>query len=151
MKIKQTRDVLDTVIQFHKNLAKFYDDLGELTQRHKLQFLLNHMARHEKHLMAAIERYEAKAPDKILDTWLPFAPTAPDHLPCEHLAINSEMTANQVVNMVFEFDACIIELFEKVHKMAESDAIREVFGNLLELERNSLKHLATETADMVAN
>ena len=145
MKLQRMRDFIDSIIMFHRNLSEFYNELSASVEKERIRILLNHMARHEKNMMKSLKNYEKEASAAILDISVQFDPDAPEKLPCENLRIHKDMTPDAVITMALEFDDCIIRIFEKVLNCSDNNDLKDVFSNLLDLERNSLKKFATDS------
>ena len=139
MAIKQTRDVLDYVRDFHKKLSDFYHDLADQTDKERLKMLLEYISRHERHIEATVTEYEASASKRILDCWLQCAPKMETADIAEDLKLKSSMSVDDVINLAVKLDDYLIDLYKQAADSAESKDAKDVFTKLLEME-NHEKH-----------
>ena len=66
MGCRSTRELLDLVRDFHKQLSELYARMAEVATKEKVKMLLNYMSRHETQLEQCLARYEEHAAKSLL-------------------------------------------------------------------------------------
>ena len=134
MAIKQTKDVLDQVVRFHKKVAWFLDWLGNGSHGERTKLLLDHISRHEKHMQKVLQDYEENVRESVLQTWFQETPDL-DFFQCiENIELNQEQSVDDLIEFACKLDDCVIAHYQRVAECAGSPKIQEVFNKLLELE-----------------
>ena len=134
MAIKQTRDVLDYVRDFHKKLGDFYDDLADHQDKERIKMLLTYMARHEKYLEEMLDEYEKNASKKVMDSWLQCAPEMEMVDIFATVKLDPDMSVDDIISLAVKLDDYLIEVYRKVADSAELEEVKNIFTKLLEKE-----------------
>ena len=74
MACRTTRQLLDHIKSFHRQLADFYKQSAKQADQAKAKALLKYMGRNEEHLEDCLAAYEEGAAQAVLDTWFEFMP-----------------------------------------------------------------------------
>lgn len=133
--MERTRDVLDHVRAFHTRLADYYARLKHEAERERLRMLLDYLSRHEKHLADILTRYEEKASRGLLNAWFQFTPDSDRLGSIREKVLSPDMSCDEVVAVALELDDKVVELYGDMASSAESPEVRELFENLLEIEK----------------
>ena len=144
MAIKNTRDVLDYVREYHKKLSDFYHKLADQTHRERVKILLDYMARHERHFEESLAAYEKDASKTVMDSWLQCAPDIDIDDTFTDVNLESDMSVDDVVNLAVKFDNYVIELYKKIADSCELTETKNVFTKLLEMENHEKYNLVRQ-------
>lgn len=137
MAFETTKDVLDHAREFHFQLSEFYRVLSNKSEKLRVKMLLDYMSQHEKYLEETLGRYEEEMAKKILNTWFQYPPPKGILNTCREISIEEkeEYTVDDVIEMAVKLDQCLIDLYNEMIKNTETEEMREVFTNLLEMEK----------------
>lgn len=134
LRFERVRDVLTHVKAFHRKLCSYYKKLEGEAEKQRVSMLLGYLERHEKHLEECLEDYEEGAAAKVLDMWLQYSPNSKVLDDVCDIELKPDMTTDQVVKTALQYDDLIINFYKEMTISAESEAVREVFENLMNLE-----------------
>ncbi len=138
--MERTRDVLDHVRSFHEKLADYYARLEGRSERARVCLLLEYLSGHERHLADTLMRYEEKASRGVLNTWFKFSPE--DKLrSIQETDLSADMSCDEVVAAALELDERILDFYRDMASRAENPQVRELFEDLLQMERNEERQL----------
>ena len=137
MAFETTKDILDHARGFHRQLGEFYGSLSNQSGKQRVKMLLDYMSQQERHLEDALARYVEQLSEKMLNTWFQYPPPKEILSLCQEVTMagKSDLTVDDVIAMVVKLDQCLIDLFKDAVEKAETDQLREIFRNLLEMER----------------
>ena len=107
---------------------------------------MDYLSRHEKHLEENLARYEEEVSGKILNAWFQYPPPKEVLNTCKSAVIpgQEDLSIDGVVEMALQLDDCLIDLYKEMIKSSELEEVKEVFNNLLEMEKR-------EKLDLVRN
>ena len=145
MRFEQTRDVLEHARAFHAHIGELYHRLANEAERGAVKMLLEYMGRHERNLEEALARYQREASEQILDTWFQYTHDDEILRLCEDSDFRPDMTVTEIVAAGLKLDDCLIQLYREMAECADSEQVREVFTNLLEMEEHE-KHTLSKNA-----
>jgi len=135
MAFNQTREVLNHARQFHQRLSAFYAELKDETGKERVRTLLDYMSRHEQCLAESLTAYEEEVKDGVLDTFFKYESEASPLSKILEFKIKPDMDVDDVIAAARHFDACLVAFYKEMAQRALSARVREVFENLLLLER----------------
>jgi rubrerythrin len=143
MRFETTRDVLDCVKQFHSKASDLYNQLANHEEQERLKLLLDYLSRHETHLAKSLADYEQETSEKILNTWFQYVPDQALLEPINNIDIEPNLSVDEIVDLAMGLDNCLIELYKEMinHSSAISE-VKEVFQNLLDMEKQEQHQLA---------
>jgi len=138
---ENTRHVLCEIRTYHRNLADLYQRLAARSSAPRAVLLLTYLASRELKLAAALDLYEATAPVNVLDAWFQIA--YPENLEefIQLTTVDVDMDVEQVRTLVTDADEFLISLLEHALRCASTDDVKEVFQDLVDLEREEEKVL----------
>lgn len=142
MRYTQVRDMLDRVREFHGQLAAYFHQLSESSDRQRVKLLLDHMSNHEEQLQASLGAYEDDASEQVMNTWVDCKYCNEVLATCEQMPIAPETSVDNVVKATLDIDSCLIRFYREVADKVESGKVRDVFRNLVEMEEGELRKLA---------
>ena len=135
MPYKKTRDILDRAKAFHSNISKHYHALSAAAEKEKVKILLDYLSRHEKNLAKSLEEYEEEASREILENWFKFTPEISIGECIEDIEVTSSMSLDDVISLAICYDDRLVDLYREAARISPSEKVRDVFKNLLEMEK----------------
>ena len=133
MSFNQTRDILDHARDFHRRLARFYDDLLDRAPKEQTCKLLETLIEHEKMLNRRLKEYEEEVSDNILDTFFKYMPDEMEAYFKEY-DVPDTVDAEYVITAARYFDESLGDFYKMMAKKALSEQVREILLNLVEME-----------------
>jgi rubrerythrin len=149
MAFETTKDVLDHAREFHTQLSEFYSLLSRKSEKQRVTLLLDYMSQHEKYLEETLTRYEEEVSEKILNTWFRYPPPKEVLTTCSEINIEEkeDLTVDDVIEMAVKLDQCLIDLYKEMIKNSETEEMREVFTNLMEMEKRQELELVRDAQE----
>lgn len=138
----QARDVLQGAARFHQRLADMYGTMAQTHQHPRTVLLLNYLSNHETLLHHQVSEYEAKASQRVLDTWFQAVHPQCSIAVLDGLEPPQDLGLDELMEFALEMDSCLMESYNRLVNSSEPPAIREIFESLLELEQNQKQQLA---------
>ena len=135
MPYKKTRDILDRARAFHNNISKHYHTLSVAAEREKVKMLLEYLSRHEKNLAKSLEDFEEEASREILENWFKFTPELSITECIEDIEITPSMSVDDVIRLALCYDNRLVDLYREAARISPSEEVRDVFNNLLDMEK----------------
>lgn len=148
MAFHQTRDVLEHVRTFHQTLSLFYEELKDSSGKERTRILLDYMCRHEQYLVHCMAQFEEQVSDSVLDTYFQYESERTPLDECTDSDIKPEMDADDVLTVAMKFDNCLIRFYREMAQRSVSGKVREVFENLLEMEKQEQIELSKKVLGM---
>ena len=145
---KTTRDLLDQVRDFHKQLSDFYAQKADIANDERVTMLLDYMSRHEMNLEKCLAEYEVDAPGRVLDTWFRFTPDIAECKCFDRIELTPDMTIDDIIETAMWFDDCLIEVYKTMAERSVSQNVRELFDNLVQLEQNEKRSALRSTQEI---
>ena len=142
MRLTQVRNMLDQVGEFHGQLAEYYSQLSDTAAQQRVKMLLDHLSSHEQHLQTSLAAYEEDASRQVMDTYVDCIYCDEILATCEQTPVTPEMSVDGVIRVAMDVDNCLLRFYREVAAKADSETVREVFRNLIELEEGELRKLA---------
>ena len=137
MRFQQIRDILTWTQTFHRTLGEQYESLARGPVKERVSMLLHYLADHEKVLQEAIRKYEADAPEGLLNTWFDRAPE--NSLPSTSHELMTQLNqaeTKDVIAMAIHFHDVLIALYTQLRNLSNSHSVQELFDNLIQLEHH---------------
>ena len=148
MAIMQTRDVLNQARKFHRKLAEFYDDLQDSATKERTRALLSYMSRHENYLDQCLAEFGNEVSDNVLDTYFRNGSDATRLSEISEFSIKEDMDAEDVIAAAMHFDTCLINFYKEMADRTVAQKVRDVFENLLAMERNEQVELSKKSLEL---
>ena len=148
MRFKTMRDVMDRVILFHKNLAKFYHNMSDVVQKERVKLLLDYMARHEEHLQENLARYKGEISTRLLDTWFKYVPSSNVLKDCEQQVIKPDMSVEEAVTQALKFDDCLLNFYNIMAENCCYKDLKEIFTNLANMEKRNRQNFVRDAQEV---
>lgn len=133
---KNIRQLLEQARAFHKDLGVFYDRLGQTADKSRVKLLLEYMSRHEEYLEQCLVEYGKGANTQVLDTWMKFTPEMASPACLADSTGSPPMTIADVVALALKMDECLVRFYQQVGENAHSEGVRELFTQLMRLEKS---------------
>jgi len=142
MRYAQIRNVLDEARDFHGQLAEYYGQLSDNAIQQRVALLLDHMSSHEKALQRGLAAYEDDAERQVMDTWVDLSRHEEILATFKKTLIAADTSVDNVTRAAMDVDHCLLRFYRDVAGSAESETVREVFSNLIDMEEAELRKLA---------
>lgn len=144
MRYEQVRSMLDQIRDFHGQLVVYYDRLSSKSEQQRVKMLLEHMSKHEQELQESLAAYEETAPKNVMDAYVDCAFCDEILLTCEQTPIAPETSVEGVIKVAMDVDNCLLRFYREVAEHADTEKVRDVFKNLIEMEEAELRRLALD-------
>ncbi|GAA6134962.1 hypothetical protein NBRC116188_17520 [Oceaniserpentilla sp. 4NH20-0058] len=135
MHYKTVKDVVDHSRRLHQQISQLYADMSQQHTQERVKMLLDYLQRHEKHLEEMLCDFEQDKSQKVLDSWFQYVPDQDLTDVLSGIAINDQMSVDEVVAMALKLDDYFIELYENMVESSHSSDAKSVFQNLLDIEK----------------
>jgi rubrerythrin len=143
--------MLDQIRDFHGQLAEYYAQLSDKTEQQRVKMLLDHMSSHEQDLQSSLAAYEDGASRQVMDTWVDCSHCDEIIATCKQTPIAPETSVDGVIGVAMDVDRCLLHFYREAAEKAETESVRDVFKNFIEMEEAELRKLALnalQAADM---
>ena len=143
--------MLDQIRDFHGRLAEYYAQLSDETEQQRVKMLLDHMSGHEQDLQSSLAAYEDGASRQVMDTWVDCSHCDEIIATCKQTPIAPETSVDGVIGAAMDVDRCLLHFYREAAEKAETESVRDVFKNFIEMEEAELRKLALnalQVADM---
>ena len=151
MRFMQVRNMLDQIRDFHGQLAEYYAQLSDKTEQQRVKMLLDHMSGHEQDLQSSLAAYEDGAASQVMDTWVDCSHCDEIIATCKQTPIAPETSVEGVIGVAMDVDRCLLHFYREAADKAETETVRDVFKNFIDMEEAELRKLALsalQVADM---
>lgn len=142
IRYSQVKNMLEQVRDFHGQLVQYYDRLSKEAEQQRVKMLLDHMGKHEQDLQDGLRAYEETAPQNVMDTFVDCEYCNEILATCRQTPIAPETSVGGVIRVAMDVDNCLLRFFREVAEQAETERVRDVFRNLVEMEESELRKLA---------
>ena len=142
MRYMQVKNMLDQIRDFHGQLAEYYNQVSNSAGQQRIKMLLDHMSKHEKDLQEGLRSYEETASQGTMDTYVDCEYCNEILVTCKQTPIAPETSVEGVIKVAMDVDNCLMRFFREAAQQAETESVREVFRNLVEMEEAELRKLA---------
>ena len=143
IRYSQVKNMLEQVRDFHGQLVQYYDRLSKEAEQQRVKMLLEHMSKHEQDLQDGLRAYEETATQNVMDTYVDCEYCNEILATCRQTPIAPETSVEGVIRVAMDVDNCLLRFFREVAEHAETERVRDVFKNLVEMEESELRKLAT--------
>ena len=135
MRFETAREVIEHASAFHQELSDIYQALAADHSPDKTKMLLDYLIQHERELADAINRYKTDTSKGVLDTWFQFTHDADILKLAQHDELSAEASVEDVSTFFMSVGDQLIELYEEMASQADEPDLRNVFTNLIEMQR----------------
>jgi len=149
IRYSQVKNMLEQVRDFHGQLVQYYDRLSKEAEQQRVKMLLEHMSKHEQDLQDGLRAYEETATENVMDTYVDCEYCNEILATCRQTPIAPETSVEGVIRVAMDVDNCLLRFFREVAEHAETERVRDVFKNLVEMEESELRKLATNALQAV--
>jgi len=138
----QVENMLEQVRDFHGQLVQYYDRLSKGAEQQRVKMLLDHMSKHEQDLQDGLRAYEETATQNVMETYVDCEYCNEILATCRQTPIAPETSVDGIITVAMDVDNCLLRFFREVAEHAETERVRDVFRNLVEMEESELRKLA---------
>ncbi len=134
MRYEQTRDVLDHVVEFHRQAGALFRQLMAHASSERVRMLLDYMVRHEDALVRRITEFREDTSERVLSGWFKYTHDEDIFKALRQIDPTADLEFDDVLDLAVELDAKLIELYEEMSERSPSDEVKEIFNCLLSQE-----------------
>lgn len=147
MRFEQVKDVLQHVIDFHKNTANDYATMAEQADKPRVKMLLGYLEDHVGDSIKGLDGYLHGDAQKVLNTWLQNVPEMEYPQVLENLRDRlSVASVEEVASTAEKIQETLADMFWLLSEQAAIDSERELFASLAYFQNAELRRLARDTA-----
>lgn len=133
---KQVKEVIDYNKMIHGRLRMFFAALNENHQPERVTMMLNFLIGEHGHSEEILTRFKAECQLSILNSWMQYSPSINIHQLIDSHIVESNMSLDQVVQLVNEFNEVLVSYYREASNEADLPKVRLIFDNLAEMEVN---------------
>ena len=138
----QAKGIIDAGRAFHQRASTFYQQLHDKAEGARVKMLLDYLVRHEAHLERALADFNEESRLKALDAWYQYAQEHCLLQPFDVSQYPANMTTEDVLAIGLNIDSCLVASYKGMAEAATSLEVREIFENLLLMEKQQKHKLA---------
>lgn len=142
MRYTQVKNMLDHIRDFHGQLAEYYNQVSNSAGQERIKLLLDHMSKHEQDLQEGLRAYQEVASQGAMDAYVDCEYCSEILLSCKQTPIAPQTSIEGVIKVAMDVDNCLMRFFREAAQQAETETVREIFRNLVEMEEAELRRLA---------
>lgn len=138
---EQTRNLVGRAKEFHAHLHNIHGQIQDANKSEKIKKLLGYLEMHDRELEQGIAKLPPDTNNKILDIWFKYIPEGNACKCFDLIHVQPHMTVEEVTEVIMEIDNCLLELYEEISRVWDTQDVRDVFGNMFRLlkgEKNKL-------------
>ena len=151
IRYSQVKNMLEQVRDFHGQLVQYYDRLSKEVEQQRVKMLLDHTSKHEQDLQDGLRAYEETATQNVMDTYIDCEYCNEILATCRQTPIAPETSVEGVIRVAMDIDNCLLRFFREVAEHAETERVRDVFRNLVDMEESELRKLAMNALQVMDN
>ena len=127
----RTRDILNLSKDFYDQMSLIYESLREHKEIRQNGIFLDAVRRHIDYLQQEIRILKKEAPPEVLDASFQISPDTPglNNDPTERIGPN--MTTDDVLCLIFDFDAALGEFYQKIAESTDLEKVSRLFLTLM--------------------
>jgi hypothetical protein len=129
---KQIRDILPVIQSFYDELDSYYNRMSEKVKKDKVQILLDSVKKNRDSFKQTIDQLRKTGGDDILNVWIRHTPDSKSKIDFDEINLSDDMSADDVVKAVIEFEAWLDNLFGYITETSKSTSVQTVFSRLHE-------------------
>ena len=148
MSTLQTRELLELARRYHQGLSEIYAEEEEHEHSEKVQILLDYLSRHERHLERILSKVAVEVREEVLSRWFQCTPGDSPLHELEHVEFTPELTAEELAGRALRLDGKILVWYRHMADRSVAAHVREVFEELLEMEKSEHIQLARDTLEL---
>lgn len=148
MTYKTVEDVLDFARQLHETLSRQYSHMERRGTSERARLILDYLARHERDLAEALHAYEQDAANRLLCTWLQYAPRLDSGPLLEKVRGVDLNDVEAVVAAALAIDDHLLAVYREIEDQADIEPLREIARNLQQMERSEQQLLARDAQQL---
>ena len=138
----QAREIVDSAQEFHRRASTFYQQLADKAEGARVKMLLDYLVRHEAHLEQALAGFKDEIKSRALNAWYQYAQEQCLLQPFDVSQYPKNMTVKEVMEIGLNIDRCLVASYKGMAETATTPECREIFNNLLLMEKQQKHKLA---------
>lgn len=133
---KRVIEVIDYNKMIHTRLRMFFTSLNEKIQPDSVKMMLNYLIEEHRRVEEILTRFKAECQQSILHSWMQYSPSINIHQLIDSHIVVSNMSLDQVVQLVTEFNEVLVSYYREASNESELPKVRLIFDNLAKMEIN---------------
>ena len=129
-------EILEHIEKFENMLTELYTKFSQESQKETVHMLAEYLARHRHRTMEALEQLPPEQMEHVRDVRLQYPPHIPGPHCLEEIDIAADSTPEEMLDAAMQFDECLIHMYEQIAEQTIEHETRDLFENLIQLERN---------------
>ena len=134
MQFQTIRDIIDFSKEVHAEIADRFANLSNETVQERAKLLLDYLARHERHLKEALQRYGETGAENLLSAWYRSAPELHAEDIVHDVELFADMDIDEVMAEAIKVDDYLIDIYRHIANKASDAKVRELSNRLLQME-----------------
>ncbi|MFA5700068.1 MAG: hypothetical protein WC913_02205 [Desulfuromonas sp.] len=131
----QAKEIVEHVRKFHRFASDYFKQLSDSTESPRMKMLLDYMAHHEEHLEQVLKEQEANIKLQAMEAWFQFSTECSTFKPVKDISYTDDLTPDKVFEIAAQIDKCLYASYNTVISRSSSPEVRELFQNLLDMEK----------------
>ena len=141
MRFEQAKDIVRHAIDMHQMIERHFLALSGRTADPRMKMAADYLVKREAFLQAGLLEFEDFAEKAFNDTWFNFSVCDAKFKQLHSYLQGTEAQVGDVLDLTIQLYECIGGQFETLARETDVDEVREVFGNISEMEKRELKKL----------
>jgi tagatose-1,6-bisphosphate aldolase len=128
-------DILHRAEQFHRDLARYYQRLGDHSQSADVKRALEFMSQHEQSMQKIVQEYEKETPENVGETWVKSIPHITELQCVDRAELPDDVSVDDVIEIAMQWRKLLLDLYSSLadRSIISVDA-REAMQRMLQLE-----------------
>lgn len=139
---RQVIEILDTIRDVHRQLAKRYGELDEAATDERIRLLLEDMQQREEAFDQAVAQCESENPPALLETVVESVPDAALHIDHLRERLSEPRTLEELVEETLMLNSTLCDAYLTLAREASVPEVSELFRGLAKLEERNDCHYA---------
>ncbi len=128
----QTKDILQKIESFHRNMANVYTQLQTLEQVPKVQMLLQYLEKHETNMETELSQFSKESSKKVLESWFTYSLDEKKLHFMNTVCIDANIDVEDLVQIALISDDYLTDLYSQLTAIADNRDAKSIFASLLQ-------------------
>ena len=142
MNFQQVRDILNCVREYHRQFSDVISSVAQHSSDSRVEQIAMAMRQHEQHWQTTLANYRKDGEIAMLETWIQYVPDEPLHGQLEKIAMNADITIDDLTSIAVGFREALISLYSTLATSVSVPRVQQLFAQLLEMEESTLRQYA---------
>jgi hypothetical protein len=142
---EQTRNLIARAKEFHGHLHYLQSQLQDQSKKEKLNKLLGYLDFHGRELDQTLAQLPQETTNKILDIWFKYIPEGNACKCFDLIHVQPQMTIEEITEIVMEIDGCLMELYEEISRVWDTQDGRDLCGTMFKNIKNEKNKISRQS------